>query len=501
MSFRHRCVSALAAAIASVCVAECALAGVSYQTPSGGWNYSYDGNFIPGVADPDFIGGVSPAGFGGSTSLALDGTWRQDQGNKWDGHAPGAPISHPGDPINPNDPSPSNMLSGSQGDSPGGAGSFTDNDGSNYIRIQDAGNPELFGWVQGLDPSYTFPPGTKSRPINTNRRVNFGHDMSQDFTNGYDQRVLDNGVTISFRSRIPSSGPLDDLYMGPAGSTQVVPWIDPGVDPNGRGALMMNGRGTISVVQNDFNNFNLDSLVGFSLVNSTDIQQYKDSGGGGSITSATSGGLIMNNLDGTSPSNNTDSRAPGTLNILPMTDESLTQWHEFWITIQGSASGGGTHQVKVYMDGSTTAQTFSVTASGAGNASYANANSAFLEMGVSDNDAWGAIDIDFFSYKLGVIAPVAAPVADADFDNNGLVDGRDFLVWQRNQATAAGANNGAGDANGDGAVNAADLAVWKSHFGAASTAAAASGVPEPASWIAFGSAMMLTTLAKRRSRR
>jgi hypothetical protein len=468
---------------------------VSYQTPTGGWNYIYEGNFIPGVNDDAFIGGVSPPGFGGTetgggpTYLALDGTWRQDQGNKWDGHAPGDPISHPGDPINPNDPSPANLLSGSQGPSPGGAGSFTDN-GRDYIRIQDAGNPELFGWVQGLDPSISFPPGTKSKPINTNRRVYFGNDMTQDFTGGYDQRVLDDGITISFRARVPNTGPLDDLYLGPAGSTSVVPWINPAVNPNGRGALMMNGRGTINVVQNDPDNFSLDSLVGFSLVTSTDVAEYKNGGGTGSITSTTSGGLIMNNRVGSTPDNNTDSRAPGTLNILPMSDASLNDWHEFWVTIQASTSGGGTHQVKVYMDGSTTPQAFSVTASAPGNASYANSQSAFLEMGVSDNDAWGAIDVDFFSYKLGVIAPVAAPAADADFDNNGIVDGRDFLIWQRNSGVNNGANNGSGDSDGNGAVNAADLAVWKSQFGTAGLAASIGGVPEPA-----GLAIMLTSVA------
>jgi hypothetical protein len=68
--------------------------------------------------------------------------------------------------------------------------------------------------------------------------------------------------------------------------------------------------------------------------------------------------------------------------------------------------------------------------------------------------------------------------ADADFNNDGKVDGADFLIWQRGQGAAG--NNGAGDANGDGQVNAADLAVWKTAFGGAATAAAGA-VPEPGS--------------------
>jgi hypothetical protein len=69
-------------------------------------------------------------------------------------------------------------------------------------------------------------------------------------------------------------------------------------------------------------------------------------------------------------------------------------------------------------------------------------------------------------------------VADADFDNNAIVDGRDFLIWQRN--IGVGTSNAMGDANGDSAVNAADLAVWRTQFGGSPPAEGAlAAVPEP----------------------
>jgi hypothetical protein len=55
------------------------------------------------------------------------------------------------------------------------------------------------------------------------------------------------------------------------------------------------------------------------------------------------------------------------------------------------------------------------------------------------------------------------PLASTDFSGDGVVDGADFLAWQRNlgrvDATAAD-----GDANGDGAVDGADLAAWNVAF-------------------------------------
>jgi hypothetical protein len=65
----------------------------------------------------------------------------------------------------------------------------------------------------------------------------------------------------------------------------------------------------------------------------------------------------------------------------------------------------------------------------------------------------------------------------SDFDCDGDVDGGDLLRWQQNQGTTSGATVLQGDANGDGAVNAADLSIWKGQFGSAEAVAGA--VPEP----------------------
>ena len=79
----------------------------------------------------------------------------------------------------------------------------------------------------------------------------------------------------------------------------------------------------------------------------------------------------------------------------------------------------------------------------------------------------GRIDVGAFESDL-------VPALPADFNGNGVVDGADFLSWQRNFGKT-GAIKADGDANGDGNVNAVDLTAWKTGYGsvAGSTAAAA----------------------------
>jgi hypothetical protein len=58
----------------------------------------------------------------------------------------------------------------------------------------------------------------------------------------------------------------------------------------------------------------------------------------------------------------------------------------------------------------------------------------------------------------------SAPPLAGDFDGNLVVDGADFLAWQRNFG-ATGATRAQGDADADGVIGANDLLGWKQTFG------------------------------------
>ncbi|TWU23515.1 dockerin type I domain-containing protein [Bythopirellula polymerisocia] len=71
--------------------------------------------------------------------------------------------------------------------------------------------------------------------------------------------------------------------------------------------------------------------------------------------------------------------------------------------------------------------------------------------------------------------------SNADFDGDGDVDGRDFLIWQRGFGLTGQTSNSNGDANGNGTVDGVDLADWQAKYGGAPLVAAVAAVPEPAS--------------------
>jgi hypothetical protein len=88
----------------------------------------------------------------------------------------------------------------------------------------------------------------------------------------------------------------------------------------------------------------------------------------------------------------------------------------------------------------------------------------------------------------------------ADFDQDGDVDGRDFLAWQRGFGTLINATLDQGDANGDGAVDADDLMIFHDQFGPVVVDPPASFyvVPEPGSAVLIGSGIVMFFLARRR---
>ena len=103
-----------------------------------------------------------------------------------------------------------------------------------------------------------------------------------------------------------------------------------------------------------------------------------------------------------------------------------------------------------------------------------------------------------------VAAQPPASGDSADFNSDGMVDGNDFLAWQRGFGTVGKATLEQGDANDDGLIDAADLNVWRDAFGTiapAGVAMAASSVPEPTGTTLGIMAMALLMGSVRRSMR
>lgn len=79
-----------------------------------------------------------------------------------------------------------------------------------------------------------------------------------------------------------------------------------------------------------------------------------------------------------------------------------------------------------------------------------------------------------------VLISFVGQTPDGDFNDDGVVDGVDFLIWQR--GAGIGTTAAEGDANGDGMVNGADLAIWEAQYGGPPPLATATAlVPEPIS--------------------
>ena len=316
-------------------------AGIAYTGPVGGWAYVYSGE------------GVAP-----EVTTALDGTWDHKDAmagssDAWDGTAIGS-------------------------GKPGGVSALTDGS-TKYIRIQDTGDPRDYGVA---DPS--------------NRKFTFVHSLALDGVDG--GAILDNGVTLNFRLRIPTSGPLDDRR--PNGGGGVTPWTPQGY------VIHSDGLAPIAIKQGTGGN----GMVGFGLALKSDHANL------------TADGLVMNNLVGNVVVGGGDvttdeaGQAGRTLNLL--TGFDVTQWHEFWVTIIDDVTNVGTHQVNIWMDGNMGLPdgAFIVTA---GNKDEYDFN-GYLDMSLAVTDISGSQDIDFFAYAAGASNPVPEPATIALLGFGGL---------------------------------------------------------------------------------
>jgi len=317
-------------------------AGVAYGDP--GWDYLYDGD-----ADDFGAGGLG----------ALDGTWRHDQADQWDGSAPGA-------------------------GAPGGVAALTEGSTS-FLRLQDPGNPTDWAWP---DPS--------------NRRLWFGHDIAAEHPGA--NSVLSDGLTITFRARLSASGVLDPVHPDLADLdpeypplTALTPWPVTGKGYN----VSDDGQGMFSVQEDG------EYALGFALALDDDTFRGLDE------EPNVPGGLVMNNVT-TAPVPGSDrGQLTGLFaaNVLPLADAALLDWHEFWITIEGVELDflpWKTYEVSVYRDGSTSPTVFWARSSVG-----AEFPGEFLGLGLSSETSFGAVDVDFFGYRLGVVAPVPEPAAGA----------------------------------------------------------------------------------------
>lgn len=313
-----------------------------------------------GVSFPDPVGGWSyiynaNSGqdvYGDTTSFdALDGTWSHNNGSdQWDGSGLGGAFG--------------------PGNAPGGAQIFAEG-GINYLRIQDPGDPRNYGYT----------------PDPTNRKIYFGHDISAD---GAQDNALDSGVTISFRARIPVPSktvhPLDPLHRQNQQANGPQPY-----PAGGDGYVTSDGgKGNFVIKQKNGGAF------AFSLTVPTDT-----AGGDPNGTRANFSGLTMNEFNGNVISSSVNFGQGSGTNVLAL---DPTDWHEFWIVLRKDPANIGTHEALVYVDGSTTAKFFKITA-GTGD-DYGGIG--YLAMGSTATGQNSALDVDFYAMKTEAVFPPGA---------------------------------------------------------------------------------------------
>jgi len=144
---------------------------------------------------------------------------------------------------------------------------------------------------------------------------------------------------------------------------------------------------------------------------------------------------------------------------------------DFFSSADGNALYSQGATVSAVFGGSTYNWTISYT----GNITWANANAGAVGS-ISDT---GGVDVVLKGLS-SVVVPQGTP---GDYNNNGVVDAADYVVWRKNLGTNTTLPNEVSGTT-PGQVTQEDYAAWRARFGNASGAGsslAAAGVPEPCS--------------------
>jgi len=327
----------------------CAAAGraaSAYPEPPGGWTYILNG-------DQRVVGDAT-------TFSWLDGTWSHNNGSdEFDGSEIGGTFS--------------------DSNKPGGV-SLLNQDGTSFLRLQDPGDPRDYGHP---DPG-------------SNRKVYFGHDISQDTDPETAALMLDNGATITFRARIPTAakGSMDGEFL-----------IDPlmrdgqqgaGIQPypeEGDGYVTSDGGKGNFVIRPLADPPIPGGAIAFSLTQITDT-----AGGDPNGTKANFAGLTVNEKAGNAVSGNVDFNEGTGTNVLAF---DPTDWHELYIVIQKDPANITTHEAFVFLDGSLSPVVFKMTA---GNGKDVEVDS-YLALGGSATPQSWALDVDWFGFKDEAVFP------------------------------------------------------------------------------------------------
>lgn len=149
----------------------------------------------------------------------------------------------------------------------------------------------------------------------------------------------------------------------------------------------------------------------------------------------------------------------------------------------GMTNGGGANSIGTVFEMNTDGSGFSLMHSFAGGASDGKRPYGSLVLG--DSTLYGLTERGGISGDgLGTVFSIAAPILPGDYNNNGMVDAADYVLWRKNNNTDVTLPNDSTSGTDD-----SDYPVWRSHFGQpsgngmslASTESRSAAVPEPAS--------------------